>query len=79
MQAVPLRLTADARTVDAGPPVILFSTRLAVGANIFTTGVSSRAQYAVASDGRFLLNVQADDVVASPITVVLNWEAGLGR
>lgn len=60
MQAVPLRLDADARTVDAGPPVVLSSPRLAVGASIVPTGVNSRAQYAVAPDGRFLLNVQTD-------------------
>jgi len=79
LTAVPILVTANARTVDAGAPVALFSTRLAVGANIFTTGFNSRAQYAVAADGRFLMDVQADDAVASPITVVLNWEAGLGR
>jgi len=39
----------------------------------------ARAQYAVAPDGRFLMNVAADDAVTSPITIVLNWEAALTK
>jgi hypothetical protein len=35
------------------------------------------AQYAVASDGRFLVDA-AVDVNAAPITVVQNWQATLG-
>jgi hypothetical protein len=37
--------------------------------------------YAVARDGRFLMNVNADTAAAdvSPITVVLNWDAGLKK
>ena len=35
--------------------------------------------YAVAPDGRFLMNVVADDAAAVPITLVLNWTAGLGN
>ena len=30
-------------------------------------------QYAVAPDGRFLINVTVEEATASPITVVLNW------
>ena len=33
----------------------------------------SRANYSVAPDGRFLMNIDAEKPVASPITVVLNW------
>ena len=57
----------------------LFPTRLATGANIATAGFQARAQYAVAPDGRFLMNIAADEAVASPITVVLNWTAGLKK
>ena len=35
-------------------------------------------QYAVAPDGqRFLMVVSADETIASPITIVQNWLAGL--
>ena len=77
--AVPIQAAANAHTVDVGVPTPLFSTRLAVGANIFTTGINSWAQYAVAADGRFLMNVQADDAAASPITIVQNWTVGLKK
>ena len=77
--AASLRLGSDARTVEVGAPVALFPTRLASGANIAVAGVNARAQYAVARDGRFLMNVAADDAVASPITVVLNWTAALKK
>ena len=79
LMAVPIRMVSDTRAVDAGVPVALFPTRLASGAAVLAAGALSKAQYAVAPDGRFLLNVAADDGVASPITVVLNWTAGLKK
>jgi hypothetical protein len=60
-------------------PVALFPTRLATGGNIPTAGAQARAQYAVAADGRFLLNMAADNAVAAPITIVQNWTAGLNE
>ena len=63
--------------MEAGAPVVLFPTRLASGANIAVVGATARAQYAVARDGRFLMNVTADEATASPITIVQNWPAGL--
>ena len=78
--AVPIRVAPDARALDVGAPVALFPTRLAGGgANIFTTGYGAKAQYAIGPDGRFLMNVGADDAATSPITVVLNWDAALKR
>jgi Tol biopolymer transport system component len=79
LMAVPIRLASNAHAPDAGAPVVLFPTRLASGAGITPAGFDSRAQYAVAPDGRFLLNVDATDAVTSPITVVLNWTAGLKK
>jgi hypothetical protein len=37
--------------------------------------------YDVAPDGRFLLNVMSDAAAAvvAPVTIVLNWQTGLGR
>jgi hypothetical protein len=43
---------------------------------VFTAGIFAKAQYAVAPDGQFLLNV-AHDALAPPITLVLNWPAEL--
>jgi hypothetical protein len=66
----------DRQTLDPGAPVPLFPTRLASGANV-PAGAQSRPQYAVAPDGRFLMNAAVDEGTASPITVVLNWDAQL--
>jgi hypothetical protein len=66
-----------AHPLDAGPPVPLFPTQLATGGNIATAGFLARAQYAVAPDGRFLMNIAANEAVTSPITIVQNWTAGL--
>jgi Tol biopolymer transport system component len=79
LMAVPIRLAPDTHTLEAGSPVPLFPTRLATGGNVATAGFLARAQYAVAADGRFLMNVAAGDAVTSPITVVLNWTVGLKK
>ena len=80
LMAVPIRLASDTRAVEAGVPVALFPTRLASGANVFAAGYGSRAQYAVAPDGRFLMNVSVDEAApVPPITIVLNWAAGLKK
>jgi hypothetical protein len=79
LMAVPIRLAPDTRALDAGAPVALFPTRLATGAFIVTSGFQARAQYAVAADGRFLMNISADEGVTSPITIVQNWTAGLKK
>ena len=77
--AVPIQLTSQSQALDAGAAMPLFQKRLAAGGNITVGGFNSKAQYAVAPDGRFLMNVAADEPVASPITVVLNWTAGLKK
>jgi hypothetical protein len=35
--------------------------------------------YAVASDGRFLVNRSVDDATPTPITLLVNWPAMLRR
>jgi len=72
LMAVAIHADADGRTLNPGPPVALFATRLPTGANI-SLGFLSRPQYAVASDGRFLMNVTVDDNAPSPISIILNW------
>jgi hypothetical protein len=75
LMAVTLRLTPNA--LEASTPVALFPARLASGGNIPIAGFQARAQYAVASDGRFLLNTASDGGITSPITIVQNWTAAL--
>jgi Tol biopolymer transport system component len=53
----------------AGPPVVLFRTRIMGGG----TSVVGRPQYAVAADGRFLINQTVTDAATPPITLILNW------
>jgi len=59
-------------TLEPGNPRKLFSTSLDV--------LPAFDQYAVTADGqRFLVLVPAGDAASSPITVVLNWTAGLKK
>jgi Tol biopolymer transport system component len=76
LMAAQVRLGPDNNPFLSAPAVSLFRTRLATGAYILTAGGAAKAQYDVARDGRFLMNVAVDDV-APPITVVLNWTATL--
>jgi len=67
MMAVPVKL---APTFEPGLPVPLFETNV----NTFNP-------YDVSADGRFLLNMVSESAApaASPVTIVLNWQAGLKR
>jgi len=61
---------------EAGKPEALFQTR------IFGLGPSARysQQYDLTADGqRFLINEGLSDLNSAPITVVLNWTAGLKK
>lgn len=61
--------------LNSGVPVVLFASRIAIGANVGTGGALSRVQYAVAPGGRrFLLNTTAAGNASSPIAIVLNWD-----
>jgi hypothetical protein len=71
-------MDAGGQTLEAGAPVPLFATRLASGGGI-PSGFLSRAQYAVAPDGRFLMNMAVESATSPPITVVLNWDAALKK
>jgi Tol biopolymer transport system component len=77
LMAVAIHVDADGRALELGPRTALFPTRLARGPNI--TIFLSTPQYAVAPDGRFLMNVTVDDTVVSPISIVLNWAAALKK
>ena len=59
-------------TFEPGVPKGLFQTRVPA------LTVYDRNCYAVTKDGhRFLINTLVDEANSSPITVVLNWPAGL--
>jgi Tol biopolymer transport system component len=77
--AAPIHVAPGTRALEAGAPVPLFQTKIATGLNIVPAGFQARSQYAVAADGRFLMNVSADDGVISPITIVQNWTVGLKK
>jgi hypothetical protein len=72
MMAAPI--TATGTTLELGTPVALFHTRIYGGGAISGQG----RQYDVTRDGRFLINTVVDDAVA-PITLLLNWTAGLKK
>jgi eukaryotic-like serine/threonine-protein kinase len=56
---------------DVGAIKPLFDTRIVLG---------GRYQYAVSEDGqRFLINTAPEQAASAPITVVLNWTAGLKK
>jgi serine/threonine protein kinase/Tol biopolymer transport system component len=67
MIAVPFRSSGPAPGI--GTPVTLFQTRKVRGG----TG-NVQQQYDVSPDGRFLINVNADENVASPIMLIMNWK-----
>lgn len=56
--AVPVRVSGS--TFEAGVPIALFQTRISGG-------------YAVAADGRILINTRVGEAAVSPITLLLNW------
>jgi Tol biopolymer transport system component len=73
LMAVPIQLASNGRSFEAGDPEPLFMTKVG-GAE--PAGPTSQ-QYAVSADGqRFLMNTVVTDVNASPISVILNWQAG---
>jgi Tol biopolymer transport system component len=77
LMAVPISPARGTQALEARSPVPLFQTRLASGANLATAGFQARPQYDVARDGRFLMLINSNDALMSPITIVQNWQAAL--
>ena len=75
LMATPIAPTADGQALTPGAPAALFALRLASGTNVTIGTYSGRPQYAVARDGRFLVNVAVDAETTPPIAIVLNWDA----
>jgi serine/threonine protein kinase len=68
LMAVPIRFSADGKTIEPGAAVPLFATRLGDPAEY-------RQQYSVSPNGqRFLMNIVSEEAPISPITVVLNYK-----
>ena len=61
-------VTTSGTSFEAAPPVALFQTRIVGGPSQV-----NRHQYAVASDGRFLIIESAEAATTVPITLILNW------
>ena len=73
LMAVPITVAPNGQTLEPGTPVELFPTQIA-------SNPAGRQQYAVSSDGqRFLILVEPEGATASPITVILNWAAGVKK
>jgi hypothetical protein len=68
-------LSFNGGSVAIGKPHALFPFHPATGVNI-TPG---RAQYAVAADGRFLVNAPVAATETTPIHIVLNWAEALNK
>ena len=79
LTAAPIRVAADGRSLDVGALAALFPVRLASGQNITAIGLLTRPNYAVTADGRFLLNEVVDSDRVSPLRVMLNWDAAIGK
>ena len=77
LMATPIAVTADGQALTPGAPVSLFLVRLASGTTATLGTYSGRPQYAVARDGRFLVNLAVDAEATPPIAIVLNWDAQL--
>ena len=73
--ATPIAPSVDGQALTPGAPVSLFAMRLASGTNVTVGTYTGRPQYAVARDGRFLVNVAVDAEAPPPVSIVLNWDA----
>lgn len=61
-------IEARGSTLEPGRPVALFAPRI-----VSAVPATNKQQYDVAPDGRFLINVTAEDAATTPITLLLNW------
>ena len=64
-------ITTDGK-LESGTPRVLFDTKLSVD--------TTRDQFAVTPDGqRFLVQMPVAESEPTPITVIVNWPAGLTK
>jgi Tol biopolymer transport system component len=67
LMAAPIAFSGASAT--PGPPVVLFQTHILMGG----ADQPARGQYAVAADGRFLINTVVDEEAVMPITIIQHW------
>ena len=67
LMAVPVK---SGEQFQAGVPQHLFDVRMSANVN---------ASYDVSADGRFLIATPVEQSATVPMTVVLNWQAGLKK
>jgi hypothetical protein len=75
MQLMAVSFAPAANKPDLGSAVPLFRARLATGWNISNSPALQKAQYDVAADGRFLMNVAVETPRTAPINLIINWPA----
>ncbi len=64
--------------LPGGDPALAAAPRALFQARVPATGNQYRTNYAVTADGqRFIVNTRLENVAPTPLTVVLNWPAGL--
>lgn len=73
LMAVPIRRTPAGEGLDAGEPSYLFTPR--IFGPIVPLQAGYNLTYAVARDGRFLINTALEERIPSPLHVILNWNA----
>lgn len=78
LMATPIVTAADGLSLAPGASAALFPAHLASGTGVTAGTYSERPQYAVAPDGRFLVNLALDAEASPPIAIILNWD-GLFR
>lgn len=66
-------IAVNGATFQPGVPRTLFQTRIWGGG----TNSAAKQQYDVTTDGRFLINVTAEDEITTPITLLMNWSPEL--
>jgi hypothetical protein len=70
LMAAPVTYAADRSAIDVGEPIALFAAGIGGASPVLS------ADYGVSADGqRFLLNRLLPDASATPVRVVLNWDA----
>jgi len=74
LMAVPIKETKPDQPFEAGTPITLFQTSLAVS----RTNSPRDRRYDVAPDGRFLIAMPASGG-AEPVTAVVNWSSGIEK
>jgi hypothetical protein len=64
-------ITGNETKLTLGTPIPLFRTRIVGGGNAANFFLQ---QYDSSRDGRFLVNIEVGEALATPITLIVNWK-----